>query len=184
MKTLSEFIKENLNESNESIKSEKEFREYAEKKFKEVFGEDLDEDKMNDTIEGILEDNSDLVDDNEWGELIGILNKSFNNKTNESLIAENKEPKKGTKAYDYNGDEVKIIDVFSNKGLNPEDFGDVDEFLHDYDKSGAMRDYLDDDDDFANDVENGDAFIVAVKHKNGSVAAYAWASDGVHYNNK
>lgn len=79
MKTLSEFIKESLNESNESIKSEKDFREYAEKKFKEVFGDELDEDKMNDTIEGILDDNSELVDDNKWGELVGILNKSFTN---------------------------------------------------------------------------------------------------------
>lgn len=79
MKTLSEFIKESLNESNESIKSEKDFREYAEKKFKEAFGDELDEDKMNDTIEGILDDNSELVDNDEWGELVGILNKSFAN---------------------------------------------------------------------------------------------------------
>ena len=94
-KSLSDFIneslkKDKLNESeNEGIiKTEKDFREYAENKFEEVFGDDLDEDKMNKTIDGILKDNP--VPDNKkvedlseeeleeyWGELIGILNKSF-----------------------------------------------------------------------------------------------------------
>lgn len=77
MKTLSEFIKESLIEESESIKSEKDFRKAAEAKFKKVFGDELDEDKMNETIDGILKDNKDLVDDGKWGELIGILNKSF-----------------------------------------------------------------------------------------------------------
>lgn len=79
MKTLSEFIKESLIEESESIKSEKDFRKAAEAKFKKVFGDELDEDKMNETIDGILKDNKDLVDDGKWGELIGILNKSFAN---------------------------------------------------------------------------------------------------------
>jgi hypothetical protein len=65
------------NKSDETIKDEKSFRAAAEAKFKEVFGDDLDEDKMNETIDGLLEDNKDLVDKGEWGELIGMLNKSF-----------------------------------------------------------------------------------------------------------
>lgn len=64
-------------ESEESIDDEESFRAAAKAKFEEVFGDDLDEKKMNDTIEGILNDNQDLVDDGEWGKLIGILNKSF-----------------------------------------------------------------------------------------------------------
>ena len=82
MKNLTDFIKESLNNENKTIveseiNSEKEFRAAAEKKFEEVFGDDLDEDKMNKTIDGILKDNKDLVDNGDWGELIGILNKSF-----------------------------------------------------------------------------------------------------------
>lgn len=91
MKNLSEFLiekinedkiaelleKEDTNKSEETIKDEKSFRAAAEAKFKEVFGDDLDEDKMNETIDGLLKDNQDLVDKGEWGELIGMLNKSF-----------------------------------------------------------------------------------------------------------
>lgn len=81
MKSITDFINEALNESliiNEGeIKSEKDFREYAENKFKEVFGDELDEDQMNETIEGLLKDNKKLVDAGEWGELVGMLNKSF-----------------------------------------------------------------------------------------------------------
>lgn len=61
----------------ESIKDEKTFRDYAENKFKEVFGDELDEKKMKDTIDGLLNDNKDLVEAGEWGELVGMLNKSF-----------------------------------------------------------------------------------------------------------
>lgn len=61
----------------ESIKDEKSFRAAARAKFEEVFGDELDEKKMNDTIDGILKDNQDLVDAGDWGALIGILNKSF-----------------------------------------------------------------------------------------------------------
>lgn len=65
------------NKAEETIKDEKSFREAARAKFEEVFGDDLDEDKMNKTIDGLLKDHKDLVDNNEWGELIGMLNKSF-----------------------------------------------------------------------------------------------------------
>lgn len=77
MKSLQDFLFESLTINEGEIKSEKEFREYAKKKFEEVFGDELDEEKMNKTIEGILDDNKELVDNNEWGELIGILNKGF-----------------------------------------------------------------------------------------------------------
>ena len=65
------------NKSEETIKDEKSFREAARAKFEKVFGDDLDEKKMNDTIDGLLKDNKDLVDAGEWGELIGMLNQSF-----------------------------------------------------------------------------------------------------------
>ena len=63
MKNIVDFINEQL--------------DVFEAKFEEVFGDDLDEKKMKETIDGILNDNQDLVDDGEWGKLIGILNKSF-----------------------------------------------------------------------------------------------------------
>ena len=97
MKNLTDYINEMLNENkanemlnateevkvdeavvNEGeIKSEEDFRAAAKAKFEEAFGDELDESKMNDTIEGILNDNKELVEAGEWGELIGILNKSF-----------------------------------------------------------------------------------------------------------
>lgn len=97
MKNISEFLNECINTTNinnvenpveepistpvqeaeETIKSEDDFREAARAKFKEVFGDELDEEKMNETIDGLLEDNKDLVEKGEWGELIGMLNKSF-----------------------------------------------------------------------------------------------------------
>ena len=85
MKNLTAYINEQLNEANITegkITDEKSFREMAEAKFKEVFGDELDEDKMNTTIDGILNDNKDLVDADDWGSLIGILNKSFAPKSN------------------------------------------------------------------------------------------------------
>ena len=83
MKDLTVFIKEALNEAEETIKSEKDFRAAAKAKFEEVYGDDLDEKKMNDTIDGLLNDNKELVDKGDWGELIGMLNKSFAPKNNE-----------------------------------------------------------------------------------------------------
>lgn len=84
MKKLIDFLKESLI-SEGKISSEKEFRAAAEKKFKAVFKDDLDEEKMKETIDGLLNDNKELVDKGAWGELIGILNKSFNeNQVDES----------------------------------------------------------------------------------------------------
>lgn len=69
--------KKEANKAEESITDEKSFRDYAENKFKEVFGDKLDKDRMNNVIDGLLKDNKDLVDDDNWGELVGMLNKSF-----------------------------------------------------------------------------------------------------------
>ena len=79
MKSITDFINEALLLEGE-VKTEKDFREYAENIYKEVFGDELDEDKMNKTIDGLLKDNKELVDANEWGELVGMLNKSFGDK--------------------------------------------------------------------------------------------------------
>lgn len=68
---------DDANKAEESIKDEKTFRDYAKNKFEEVFGDELDEKKMKETIDGLLKDNKDLVDKGEWGELVGMLNKSF-----------------------------------------------------------------------------------------------------------
>lgn len=78
MKSINEYLNRQLiRETEETINNEKEFKAAARKKFEEVFGDELDEDKMKETIKGLLDDNQDLVEKNKWGELIGILNKSF-----------------------------------------------------------------------------------------------------------
>jgi hypothetical protein len=78
MKSINEYLSRQLiRETEETINNEKEFKEAARKKFEEVFGDELDEDKMKETIKGLLDDNQDLVKKNKWGELIGMLNKSF-----------------------------------------------------------------------------------------------------------
>lgn len=77
MKDITLFLTEqlNVNEGNESIKDEKSFREYAEAKLKEVHGDDYNEDEAKKTIDGILNDNKELVEKGDWGALVGILNK-------------------------------------------------------------------------------------------------------------
>lgn len=77
MISLTDYFYSQLNEGEESIKNEKEFRDYAHNKFEEVFGSALDEERMKMTIKGLLDDNKELVDANKWGELVGILNQSF-----------------------------------------------------------------------------------------------------------
>lgn len=76
MKSITQFLMESIvNEG--TIKSEKDFREAARAKFEEVFGDELDEEQMKETIDGLLDDNKDLVEKGKWGELIGMLNQSF-----------------------------------------------------------------------------------------------------------
>ena len=85
-KSLTDFILESLENHSNKINEEGTIK--TEDDFEEVFGDDLDEEKMNDTIDGILKDNPvpdgkevEDLDESEleeyWGELIGILNKSF-----------------------------------------------------------------------------------------------------------
>lgn len=78
MKCLVDFLNESfIVEEKETITNEKEFRAAAKKKFETVFGDKLDKEQMKETIDGLLNDNKDLVEKEEWGELIGMLNKSF-----------------------------------------------------------------------------------------------------------
>lgn len=84
MKDLCQFLSEALNEAEETIKSEKDFRAAARAKFEEVYGEDLDENKMKKIVDGLLNDNKDLVEKGNWGQLIGMLNQSFAPKGNKN----------------------------------------------------------------------------------------------------
>ena len=82
MKNIIDFINEALEVENtylteSEIKSEEDFREYAENKFKKVFKDDLDEEKMKSTIDGILSKHKKEAEAGEWGTLVGVLNKSF-----------------------------------------------------------------------------------------------------------
>lgn len=78
MKDITVFLTEQLqlNEEKE-IKNEKEFRDYATNMCKEAHGDDFDEDKCKETIDGFLEDNKDLVEKDEWGEIVGKWNEGF-----------------------------------------------------------------------------------------------------------
>jgi hypothetical protein len=80
MKNITEYMMEHLedyNEAKETIDSEKELRSAMEAKFKEVFKDDLDKEKMNKTIDGFCKDHSKEIEDGKFGELIGEFNKSF-----------------------------------------------------------------------------------------------------------
>ena len=82
MKAFKEYILEHIEgepitEAEKTIKDEKAFRDYAENKFKEVFGDKLDIDKMKKIIDGIIDDSKDEIDDGDWGTVVGKLNKSF-----------------------------------------------------------------------------------------------------------
>lgn len=66
-------------EEEDEVKSEKDFKEYAKKKFEKVYGDKLDEDKMNKVVSGILKDHKKEANEGDWGTLVGILNKSFAN---------------------------------------------------------------------------------------------------------
>lgn len=77
MKNITDFINEALLNENESIKSEEDFKNYAKNKFEKVFGDKLDEDKMNGVIDGILKKYAKDAENGDWGKLVGVLNKSF-----------------------------------------------------------------------------------------------------------
>ena len=63
------------NEAEESIKNEKDFRDYAKNKFEIVFGKgEVDEKKMNKIVDAIIDK---YGKDGDWGQAVGVLNKSF-----------------------------------------------------------------------------------------------------------
>ena len=80
MKDITVFLTEQLEQANvteSEVKSEEEFREFATKMCKEAHGDDFDEDKCKEAIDGFLEDNKDLVEKEEWGELVGKWEEGF-----------------------------------------------------------------------------------------------------------
>ena len=86
MKDITTFLNEqfespiaNIDEDGK-VKSEKDFHEFAEKMAKEAFGDDFDEDKFKETVDKFLEDNKDLVDSDDWGELVGKWEQGFTKK--------------------------------------------------------------------------------------------------------
>lgn len=66
----------------EEINSEKEFRQYANVLLKKAHGEDFDEDKATELIDGLVKEI--IKKDHKWGEAIGILKQSLNDSKNES----------------------------------------------------------------------------------------------------
>lgn len=75
---IKDYLLESLvNEEEKSIKSEDDFKKAVRAKFKKVFGDKLDEDKMNSVIDGVLKKYKKDADDGNWGKLVGVVNKSF-----------------------------------------------------------------------------------------------------------
>lgn len=77
MKHITDFINEALSEvyiTESEIKSEKDFRKYAENRFKEEFGDKLDKEKMNTAIDNLIKD---YKEDEGWNALVKTLNKIF-----------------------------------------------------------------------------------------------------------
>jgi len=80
MKDITVFLTEQLEQSNITegkVTSEKDFREFATKMCKEAHGDDFDEDKCKEAIDGFLKDHKDLVDKGEWAELVGTWEQGF-----------------------------------------------------------------------------------------------------------
>lgn len=82
MKSITNYMIEHLeyyNESEETIKSEKDLRAAMKAKFEEVFGDDLDTKRMKRIIDGFCLDHKREIENGEFGELIGEFNHSFAN---------------------------------------------------------------------------------------------------------
>lgn len=75
---IKDYLLESLvNEEEKSIKNEDDFKKAVRAKFKKVFGDKLDEDKMNGVIDGVLKKYKKDADEGNWGKLVGVVNKSF-----------------------------------------------------------------------------------------------------------
>lgn len=66
-------LKENATVNEAEVKSDADFKEYAENKLKKAFGDDYDEAKAKEVIDGLLKKKAD--DDLDYGAIIGMLNK-------------------------------------------------------------------------------------------------------------
>ena len=78
MKDITVFLTEQLqiNEEKE-VKNEKDFREFAKAMAQEAFGDEFDEDKFKETVDGFLEDNKELVEKGDWAEVVGKWEEGF-----------------------------------------------------------------------------------------------------------
>ena len=102
--------------------------------------------------------------------------KVINEYINEALLTEaSKDPKVGTVAYDYYGQEwtIKAAAKTSNKS-------DVESLCNEYDESGAMTEMLED----YNSLKKDYKWVVGVESEEFGNAAYVWGDDGVCYENK
>lgn len=61
--------------SQNEIKTEEDFRKWAEAKFEKMFPDGVDTKKRDKVIDGLLKDNADAVKKGDFGKLIGKLNK-------------------------------------------------------------------------------------------------------------
>ncbi len=72
-----QFETESANITEGKVSSEKDFREFAKKMCKEAHGDDFDEDKCKETIDGFLADHKEEVEAGKWAELVGEWSKGF-----------------------------------------------------------------------------------------------------------
>ena len=132
---------------------------------------------------GDMEDPDSVIDrrrdDKALGESFDFqkyLNEGWMHKTIDEAEDSNA-PKVGTKAKDYAGEEVDIVDVLKL----PAKQRDLDWFLNQYDDSGIMRDCYRDPEGYDFDPDEYD-YYVAVEHPNlGETAVYVWGPEGVCY---
>lgn len=102
--------------------------------------------------------------------------KTLNEYINEAILTEaSKEPKVGTVAYDYHGQEWEIKEAAKTSNKS-----DVESLCNEYDESGVMTEMLDD----YNLLKKDYKWVVGVESDEFGKAAYVWGPDGVCYENK
>lgn len=151
--------------------------------WKEIAEDVLDFGEAVEYYPGDMEDPDSVIDrrrdDKALGESFDFqkyLNEGWMHKTVDEAEDSNA-PKVGTKAEDYAGEEVDIIDVLKL----PAKQRDLDWFLDQYDDSGIMRDCYRDPEGYDFDPDEYD-YYVAVEHPNlGETAVYVWGPEGVCY---